>query len=106
MQIAILGAGNVGSALARGWSRAGHSILLGLRDPARYARLLADTGATALPLAKAAALADIVVLALPWAVAAEVAAGLGEHAPPDPRFGAVDLPHFYCNLTSSRKKTR
>ncbi|NWF88789.1 MAG: NAD(P)-binding domain-containing protein [Ignavibacteriaceae bacterium] len=32
MQIAIIGAGNVGSALAKQWAKAGHTILLGLRD--------------------------------------------------------------------------
>lgn len=32
MKIAIIGAGNVGSALAKQWAKAGHIILLGLRD--------------------------------------------------------------------------
>ncbi len=32
MKIAIIGAGNVGGALAKGWAKAGHIILLGLRD--------------------------------------------------------------------------
>jgi predicted dinucleotide-binding enzyme len=32
MKIAIIGAGNVGGALAKGWAKAGHTILLGLRD--------------------------------------------------------------------------
>jgi predicted dinucleotide-binding enzyme len=30
MHIAILGAGNVGGALGKGWSRAGHSIAYGV----------------------------------------------------------------------------
>lgn len=33
MNIAIIGVGNVGGALARAWSAAGHHISLGLRDP-------------------------------------------------------------------------
>jgi len=32
MKIAIIGAGNVGGALAKQWAKAGHEILLGLRD--------------------------------------------------------------------------
>ncbi len=32
MKIAIIGAGNVGGALAKQWAKAGHTILLGLRD--------------------------------------------------------------------------
>ena len=33
IKIAIIGAGSVGSALARGWARKGHNLLLGVRDP-------------------------------------------------------------------------
>jgi len=33
MQIAIIGAGNVGGALGKGWTRAGHTITYGVRDP-------------------------------------------------------------------------
>ncbi|MCG9876018.1 MAG: NAD(P)-binding domain-containing protein [Leptospiraceae bacterium] len=32
MNIAIIGTGNVGSALASAWSRVGHTIFLGVRD--------------------------------------------------------------------------
>lgn len=32
MKIAIIGAGNVGGALAKQWAKAGHTVLLGLRD--------------------------------------------------------------------------
>ncbi|MGQ9848235.1 MAG: NAD(P)-binding domain-containing protein [Bacteroidales bacterium] len=32
MKIAIIGAGNVGGALAKQWAKAGHTIFLGLRD--------------------------------------------------------------------------
>ena len=34
MKIAVLGAGNVGGALANALARKGHSIVLGVRDPA------------------------------------------------------------------------
>lgn len=32
MKIAIIGSGNVGSALGKGWSLAGHSVVFGVRD--------------------------------------------------------------------------
>jgi predicted dinucleotide-binding enzyme len=41
MQLGIIGAGNVGRALAAGWLRSGHSITFGVRDP-RDARMGAD----------------------------------------------------------------
>jgi len=67
MDIAIIGAGKVGTALAQGWARAGHRIRLGVRDPAAHAALAAETGGLALSPAEAAAGAPVVVLALPWA---------------------------------------
>src|SRR5438045_3804878 len=33
MRIAIIGAGNVGTALGAGWTKAGHQIIYGVRDP-------------------------------------------------------------------------
>jgi 8-hydroxy-5-deazaflavin:NADPH oxidoreductase len=33
MDIAIIGAGNVGSALGKGWLKAGHDVVFGVRDP-------------------------------------------------------------------------
>jgi 8-hydroxy-5-deazaflavin:NADPH oxidoreductase len=33
MKIAIIGAGNVGGALALGWAKAGHEIIIGAKDP-------------------------------------------------------------------------
>jgi predicted dinucleotide-binding enzyme len=34
MRIAIIGAGNVGQALGQGWSRRGHEVRYGVRNPA------------------------------------------------------------------------
>ena len=36
MNITIIGSGNVGSALAQGWTRAGHEITLGVRDKLNF----------------------------------------------------------------------
>jgi 8-hydroxy-5-deazaflavin:NADPH oxidoreductase len=80
MQIAIIGTGNVGSAIARGLMGKGHAVTLGARTPddARVVRLAADTGAaTALPDAAAKA-AELVILTLPWAAAQGAITALGD----------------------------
>jgi predicted dinucleotide-binding enzyme len=77
--IAIIGTGNVGSALARGWSRAGQRVVLGVRDVSapKVTALAQETRADAKPPAEAAAAADEVVLALPWPVAEGAVKALG-----------------------------
>jgi NADPH-dependent F420 reductase len=78
MKIAIIGAGNVGRALATSFGRAGHQVVITSRD-AHHASDLAATvdGATTAPSPRAAAKgADVVVLAIPFASAAEVAVNL------------------------------
>ena len=69
MLIAIVGAGNVGGALGKGWSRAGHTIRYGVVDPAdaRHAAAARDAGgAKVVGIAAAVAGADVIVLAVPW----------------------------------------
>ncbi|MFN3959226.1 MAG: NADPH-dependent F420 reductase [Parvularculaceae bacterium] len=82
MKIAIIGTGAVGSALARGWSRAGLTLILGARDPNDAgARALAAAVSARLAAPQAAATeADIVVLALPWSVAESAVKALGDLA--------------------------
>lgn len=67
MQIAIIGAGNVGGALDQGLAGKGHALTLGVRDAAK-----------ASALADAAAGAEVVILALPWRAAEEAITGLGD----------------------------
>ncbi|MBP7228326.1 MAG: NAD(P)-binding domain-containing protein [Longilinea sp.] len=73
MKIAIIGYGNVGSALAKGWLRAGHEIVFGVREPrAPQLRDLLETlgeRARGETVADAAAAAEVVVLATPWSAA-------------------------------------
>lgn len=65
MHIAIIGAGKVGRALAHAWTRAGHRVVLGVRDPddPKHADLAPlEVGAAGQVVADA----DVIALALPW----------------------------------------
>ena len=67
MNIAIIGAGNVGRALATAFTRSGHSVAVTSRDAAEAAAVASATGARVLASnAAAAKSADIVVLAIPF----------------------------------------
>jgi predicted dinucleotide-binding enzyme len=82
MRIAIIGTGNVGSAIARGLKGKGHAVTMGARDPqaAEAAKLAAETGAPAVFPAEAAAGAELVILALPWGAAEAAVRSLGDLA--------------------------
>lgn len=73
-EIAVLGAGGVARALAGGWSAAGHAVVVGARNPARWE----VEGVPATGLAQAAARGDVVVNALPGDVAVQVLGGLAD----------------------------
>jgi len=70
MNLAIIGAGNVGGALGRSLSKAGHKITFGVREPQaeKTKALVASTGggATALDVPAAVATAGVVFFATPW----------------------------------------
>jgi hypothetical protein len=75
MDIAIIGAGNVGGALARAFTRSGHSVTISARDPEHARTIAASTGArVAQSNAASAERADVIVLAAPFSNAAEIAA--------------------------------
>jgi predicted dinucleotide-binding enzyme len=82
MQVAIIGSGSVGGALARGWVRKGHVIVLGARNLASdtLKALLADlgAGARALPVADAVRQCAVVVLATPWEATLATLQGAGD----------------------------
>jgi hypothetical protein len=78
MNIVIIGAGNVGRALAAGWKRAGHAVALAVRDPERGDPQGAKREGFALvPARNAAQRGDIVVLAVPWDAVRPAIEGLG-----------------------------
>lgn len=68
--IAILGAGSVGTALARNWSAKGRAVRLGVRDTASdsagAAAAILGPAVPVLHFGEAVQGADTVVLALPW----------------------------------------
>ncbi|MFE2508333.1 NADPH-dependent F420 reductase [Streptomyces naganishii] len=74
VHIAIIGAGNVGGAVARGVVRAGHTVTVSATDTA-HARALADEvgGTAAAGTAEAAREADATVLAVPYGAIPDVA---------------------------------
>lgn len=67
MDIVILGAGNVGRALAGAWAKEGHNVMLAVRDTNRADfEDLEDEGVVLVDARDTAKSADVVVLAVPW----------------------------------------
>jgi hypothetical protein len=65
MKIAVLGFGNVGSQMAKVWTKAGHDVVIGLRDMSHDTAAAQQITVVKRP-ADATADADIISLALPW----------------------------------------
>ena len=83
MRVAVIGTGNIGGTLGRGWAQAGHDVTFGVRDPGspRLATLLEGAPtATSAPVVEAARGADAVVLAVPGAALDDVLTDLVPHA--------------------------
>jgi len=76
MQLGIVGAGNVGNALASGWIRVGHTITFGVRDPTKPQT--GPVGASYASVAEAVRGASVVVLATPWQAVPDALAAAGD----------------------------
>lgn len=65
MVIAVIGTGNVGSALAKNWANAGHTIILGVRNTMEFKGkdLLNVTGISAVLISEAAKNAEVILVA-------------------------------------------
>jgi len=97
---AMIGTGDVGSALGKRFTQLGHTVVYGSRDPSRASvrALVAETGggAAAATPAEAVVGADVVVLAVPWNAVESIVAGLGDLSgkividPTNPRVRAAD----------------
>ena len=72
MKVAIIGAGNVGKALATSITRAGHEVTISATTPEHAEAAAQQTGATA-AISNSAAVADahVVILAVPYVSAGE-----------------------------------
>lgn len=81
MKIAVIGSGNVGGTLGKGWAKRGHEVVFGVRQPTdqKLAQLLAATDgkAGAASVKDAAAGAEIVALTVPWDAAQEALKSAG-----------------------------
>ncbi|HAA00099.1 MAG TPA: NAD(P)-binding domain-containing protein [Flavobacteriales bacterium] len=80
MNIAIIGTGNVGGALATRWAEKGHRIFLGVRNSNEFKgmHLLSNSNTTAHSIHDAVAQAEVVLIATPAPLAVEVAKSLGD----------------------------
>jgi len=80
MKITIIGTGNVGAALAKGWAKAGHEILLGVRDSANFKgkELLSQSNITIITIAEAVKNAEVVVVAIPPDAVNELVKSFGD----------------------------
>jgi predicted dinucleotide-binding enzyme len=80
--VAIIGTGNMASAMGPNLARRGYEVIYGSRDPDRQAvrELVARTGpgARAVGQAEAAAAGEVVVLAVPWEAMSSVISNLGD----------------------------
>ncbi|OIO61183.1 MAG: hypothetical protein COX57_01565 [Alphaproteobacteria bacterium CG_4_10_14_0_2_um_filter_63_37] len=72
MNIAIVGAGNVGRALTQRWAARGLPVVVGVRDPDRHHETIRTLGGRCVTVEQAIAQGDVVVLAVPYAAALDL----------------------------------
>jgi 8-hydroxy-5-deazaflavin:NADPH oxidoreductase len=78
MNITIIGAGNVGQALATAWRKAGHTVTVGVRNPGDpKVADLTQQGIKVTDVGTAARGADVILLAVPWGAVEPTIKALG-----------------------------
>lgn len=110
MNIAILGAGNIGSTLGKKWQQAGHRVVFGVRDPhspkVAAARKSIGEAAEFLPIPDAIVAGEVILLSVPYSavahIVAENAAGLCEKVIIDAtnNFGAMVINNIHTIRTA------
>jgi predicted dinucleotide-binding enzyme len=80
MQIAIIGTGNIGSALAKKWSAAGHNIFLGVRDTGNFKGkdLLSEPNISVHSIREAVEKAEVILIAVLPQATADVVKAMGD----------------------------
>jgi 8-hydroxy-5-deazaflavin:NADPH oxidoreductase len=80
MNIAIIGTGNVGGALATKWASAGHAIHLGVEDTGNFKgmHLIKNPGTKVYHIGEAVKLSSAILIATPATATIEVARSLGD----------------------------
>jgi 8-hydroxy-5-deazaflavin:NADPH oxidoreductase len=82
MEIAIIGAGDVGGTLGRLWAKKGHQIMFGVRNLQSHNVLnlirSIDSGVKVGSIGEAASFADVIVLAIPWMAVEETIKSAGD----------------------------
>jgi predicted dinucleotide-binding enzyme len=80
MKIAIIGTGNVGGALAKKWSEAGHSIFLGVKDINSFKgkELLNNQNTSVHNIHESVSNSEIILLATPATATIDVTKSLGD----------------------------
>jgi hypothetical protein len=76
--IALIGAGNVGAALARNLVALGERVRFGVPDPDKYRELATSLGAQIGSVAEAIDGTDLAILAVPYAAALEIADAIAD----------------------------
>lgn len=113
MNIAIIGTGNVGSALATRWAEAGHHIFLGVKDSQQFKgkELLQNQNTSVHSIDDAVSYAEVVLIATPPHVIGEIVAMMGDlngkiiiDATNSVRTSPENYPtvyHFLCDRTKA-----
>lgn len=101
MQIGIIGAGEIGSALARHFVRAGHHVMIAnSRGPETLTDVAADTGAMAVALTTAARANNIVVVTIPQRAVPRLPRDLFANSAPG--LAVVDTGNYYPGVRDER----
>jgi predicted dinucleotide-binding enzyme len=78
MKVGVLGSGDVGKALAAGFLKHGHEVMIGTREPAKLAEWLKENSKAKVGSnSEAAAFGEVVVLAVKGSVAADALRAAG-----------------------------
>ena len=101
MKISIIGAGQIGGTLTRRFTALGHQVFVAnSRGPDTLADLARETGATPVPVAKAARGGDVVIVTIPQKNVADLPADLFAGVPDS--LVVVDTGNYYPQQRDGR----